>query len=85
MDDLTEKIQSYTERVQRHREKKANLQGQLDSALKRINQAGFDFIDDAEQFVKDEDERLDTMEVELKNDVAEFEEIYAEYLEADAD
>ena len=85
MDDLSKKIEAYSEKVQGHREKKANLQGQLESSLKRINQAGFDAVDDAEKFIEDETNRLDIEEIELKDDVAEFERIYATHLEADAD
>lgn len=85
MDDLIERIQDYEEKVNRHKEKKARLQGKAESALQHLIDAGFKDDKDAESFIQTEEQRLEAEEQELRSDVEEFDGLYSKYLEGTAD
>ena len=62
-------------------EKKYNqLLGQREAAIKRLNELGFDDVDSAKEYVEKMSKELEEMKAELERDIAEFRNIYSEFL-----
>lgn len=79
--DIATKIAAFEEKLTKHKNEKARLQGKLEVADQNLKDLGFDSVEEAEAHIKAETERLDGMESELISDIREFEEEYAEYLQ----
>ncbi len=81
MKELMEEMSGYETKIEKQVKERDLLQGRLDATLDDLKSDGFDSVEDAEKFVKEKTAEKEIMEKELREDVEEFKNVYAQYLE----
>lgn len=81
MKELMKKMDDYTGKIDAQVKKRGRLQGRLEAGLEDLKRDDFNSEEEAQDFVDKNTEKLENMEAELSDDMGEFENAYAQYLE----
>lgn len=81
MEDITKRIQELQGIVDTKQKERERLLGHVEAAEKQLKEAGFDTVEDATAFIEKETKALEDAEAELRADMEEFDNEYADQLE----
>jgi peptidoglycan hydrolase CwlO-like protein len=76
MDKITKRIEALQEKIADGKEKQANLQGRMEEAESRLKEVYGLSLDSAKTWLKQEEERIKTVEEDIRKKFKALEELY---------